>query len=152
MVKRGLVRRAAVKCKSSPPCAGEDARRTAGETPALQPLARPRQRDRVQLPPPAGETPALYALASPQHRDHVQLPPTDRETPALQISASPRHRDRVQLPPTGAETPALRSSTESYGHSRPCDDMRTCGRRLLARDTAANGIEVKSSFFRDLDC
>src|SRR5207244_783576 len=40
MVKFGLVHRSAMNVRAVPPCAGEDAHTTAGETPALRSLAR----------------------------------------------------------------------------------------------------------------
>ncbi len=51
MVKFGLVHRSAMNVRAVPPCAGEDARTTAGETPALRSSARPRHRGQVKLPP-----------------------------------------------------------------------------------------------------
>src|SRR5207249_10464541 len=63
MVKFGLLHRSAMNVRAVPPCAGEDARTTAGETPALRSSARPRHRDQVQLLPTTAETPALRSSA-----------------------------------------------------------------------------------------
>src|SRR5207247_7585558 len=59
----GLVHRSAMNVRAVPACAGEDARTTAGETPAVRSSARPQHPDQVQLLPTAAETPALRSSA-----------------------------------------------------------------------------------------